>query len=299
MEEDTSVGSEKIKDKKLSGMKQTLLIAGIVVTSSLVILTLVVVIFIPDKPQSTQVTAETPQPTPIPFDNPSGLATNKSEFIQNEKSLSGSVQKITFNADSDNGVIMLRAAILDVNTEEDYIEGSNRKFIEKEFSIRFDSDTTFKNKLVDDLVQGDMVKIDTSESIYLSSDLVASRVVFFDEQAEAKKQIIGDSKVLLGTVMSKTDTEVIVSAEVIDMEKLDTLDLSGSYSVPYISKELRVVIDDKTEIVDEAENPLGSFSVGDVVYVTVGQDIYKSEPLTAEKIMVEEAIDENELLLGF
>lgn len=292
MQDETNMGEkqplEQIRSEQKSilgqelDLNQSILVVVLVLVTVLVMVLFFGLLFLSDRPVST---SERPA---VPMENISGLATNKNELIQNEKYLVGMVETVTFDANSGGGVLVLTSSVLDTNTAGTYIENSARQYITKEFTLNLDRDTLFEGKVAADLQPGDVVQVNTNESIYLSDNLAAMRVTFYDPQAVAKQQVLGNEYQIFGSISAKTDTALIVTAEIVDVAVLETVDLTGASVVPRKVVDIAVGIDGNTDVMDGVRERAENLVVGDEVRIDTNENIYGGAALTAKQITVYE-----------
>ncbi|OHA84182.1 MAG: hypothetical protein A2408_01900 [Candidatus Yonathbacteria bacterium RIFOXYC1_FULL_52_10] len=204
--------------------------------------------------------------------DPKGVLTDK-EVLKKSQYLAGFVESIT--AEGDTGTLVVRANIKDISSGSlRYIEPEDVQFIEKVYMVSFDENTVFSGKVVADIVSGDQVAINTKELIYEKDSLTALSIAFFDPREDTVAQILRDRRTLDAVVESvenqDEDTVIVVRTAIPDEDKLRTMDLSGSYTVPFIERKYSVRISKSTTLEGVAREEISS---GMSAIIVLDQDV--------------------------
>jgi hypothetical protein len=226
-----------------------------------------------------------PAEVSVPEGSVTGFEISKNQIIQEEKFLSGVVSDVKMT-NGESGTIALKAFVTDISFAGDYIRDSERKFVERDVVVAVNANGTEGSGLLRELQAGDKINVSLSESVHLAETPTAIALELYDKTAQERKQILGNVKQLTGTVLSQSETEIVVEAYVVDTEILDTLDLSGSYATPYVIREFTVLLSEDTVISYEDGGPFDESLVDEGVAISVGQDIYTSKTLSAKTISI-------------
>lgn len=202
------------------------------------------------------------------------------DIIAQGHSVSATIEKI----DQENKTFAFSTTIADLSDhkKKDIVIPIELQPVAKTYTVRITSRTAFEGKQFADLTAGDIVLITTKESIYDSATLTAKSITYWDEKKEQLNNVLGDPHTLFGSVRSEStmnDISVLtVEAEIPDKEKLLSMDLSGSYVVPYITKTFTISV--PTPLIPQ-ESLLGR-----LVRIKITEDIYESATLKVTEIFL-------------
>jgi hypothetical protein len=135
---------------------------------------------------------------------------------------------------------------------------------------------------VDSLKEGATVSVTLDKSIYSTGPFTAQNIFVHN----FKKQV-ASIDVLNGTIVKVDGNIIIVETQVVDSEAFEKVDITKSFTVPYISKLYTITINDNTEFMDSGYDFVGNGLIpGFQVHVWGDGDLYGLDSFTATKILI-------------
>lgn len=208
------------------------------------------------------------------------------DAILNEgKEVFGKIKTIS-RSEADNSMVV-EAELFDLSdTQVTMIDLKTVRRIVKELSLGITPNTGFVGKKLEEFREGDTIRIIFNESPYLATTLTTKEITFIDRVSEKRASIVGNPQELFGTITAVkkgvTTTTITLKARVVDMSKVDELAQQDSFVVPYIEKTYTATLNTETNAVGK-ENY--SPSIGDSVKLTVKENIYKTNRVSAQELM--------------
>lgn len=249
-------------------MKRSTLLALLVAVVALFIL----ILLVRNRPSST-----------VDPNSPLAQEVKKSDFVAQALAVTGVVTGVDLN----EYTITIKATILDLSGASEQIIPALLPAKEVVYQVIMDDLTMFEGeKGLDGLVPGDEITVISGISIYeaANGEIHAQKIIFLDKEISATQALMGYQDVLIGSVrsMNKSQgtTKLVVEVEVPDSTKLSTIDPSGSFEVPYVTKQILVTV------------PIGidtsGIKSGRMVRVETEENVYATESVTAKAITLME-----------
>ena len=154
--------------------------------------------------------------------------------------------------------------------------------VEKEITVKITPETIMGG-YVEDLKKGATITITLNESVYKEGPFIAKNI--FVNNLKKQVKVID----VLGGTITKIDGDVIVvETKVVDAEAFSKVDTEGSFTVPYVTKEYLIKIDDSTKFMDSGYDFTDGKGLipGFQVMVWGNGDLYNLSTFTATKILI-------------
>lgn len=205
----------------------------------------------------------------------------RKQFMESMREVRGTVRAISSSGGEYGQTLSVSIQVPDVVSAKLFV-ASSPELIEKNIVVIVDGSTSIDGP--SDFKVGDTVHVLLNRSVYNDGgDFTALKISIFDRTREIMKQITGVS-MINGVIKKIGNNVIILIARVPDTAKLSTLDVSGSFTVPYVEKEYKILVNANTEF---PRAQLKALKVGVSISAWGEGDLLNSGSFTATKIINE------------
>lgn len=204
----------------------------------------------------------------------------RNQFMNTMREVVGIVQNISSRGEGLRS-LAVQIELPDVSPPKVFTS-STPKLVQKNITVLIDGETQIEGS--SDFNTGDTVHILLNKSAYSGSEFNALKISIRDRVKEIMKQVT-NANLIHGKIRKKGSTTIVLSTRVPDSAKLSTLDVSGSFVVPYVEKEYVIIINANTKFPGVS---FATLKVGDQVSAWGEGELFKKDSFIATKIIKEQ-----------
>lgn len=130
---------------------------------------------------------------------------------------------------------------------------------------------------------GDTVAVTLDKSVYEGERFNALEIAVYNYAGETKRQVTEADRIH-GEIRSLKGNMFILRARVADITKIDTVDFSGTFTVPQVTKDYKIMVASTTQFMGGTNKDL---KVGGTVIAWEDNILYK-DSFTADKLFIEQ-----------
>ncbi len=217
----------------------------------------------------------------VVINNTTNTQYDKAEFEERLKYVSGEVTSVSGDQ------ITLNALVINQDYD-DSMPGSESvsQMIKQEVVVRIIDETAFNGIAnIDDVSVGMTLEITLKDKIRQGKASKALRVVYRDLKSELHSELTNLDMIAGRVMMIKEDGTIVLGVDVVDEKKFKELELSGGYTVPYVTKPYFITVTDSTEFIDDRK--VDDIENGSLLNVFGEGNLYERTSFDATKIYIE------------
>lgn len=202
----------------------------------------------------------------------------KQRFLNGFRDIQGTIKSIT--ATTDGKIFAIETSIPNVSTLG--VSGRDMtSMVAKTVKVLVTGKTLIGDS--SPFSVGDTVETLLDKSVYFGTEFEALTISHYSRDQEIKK-VVAYSDIIHGTITSIAKSSLMVKADVTDLLKVAALDVSGSFTVPRITKSYRIFVTATTSF---SGSSFASFKTGDSVTVWGSGNLLDKSSFTATRLRLE------------